>query len=283
MILEKMKNLKNHNSMKLKAVSEYYVKVEQEKDLEEIFKFINDKKLNFHIIGKGSNILFSKDFYKDTLVIDLKGLNKIKFDKEVICEAGVSGKDFLNFCIKNEIEGFEFLAGIPGTVGGFVRMNAGAFGSEISEFVKSIKIFDINQRKINNLAKDNLNFSYRNLENIEDKIILSINFQIRKGSKKAIKEKINNFMQIRKNKQPQGFNFGSVFKNGKDYYAGKLIEDCGLKGFNIGDAVISKKHANFIVNKGNAKGIDVLKLIETIEKKVKDKFGVTLKREVVVI
>ena len=278
-----MKNLENHNSMKLKAVSEYYVKIDKEKDLEDVFKFINDKKLNFHIIGKGSNILFSKDFYKDTLVIDLKGLSKIKLDKEVICEAGVSGKDFLNFCIKNEIEGFEFLAGIPGTVGGFVRMNAGAFGCEISEFVKSIKIFDINERKTNNLTKNDLNFSYRNLKNIKNKIILSINFQIRKGSKKAIKERINNFMQIRKNKQPQGFNFGSVFKNGKDYYAGKLIEDCGLKGFNIGDAVISEKHANFIVNKGNAKGIDVLKLIETVEKKVKDKFGITLKKEVVVI
>jgi UDP-N-acetylmuramate dehydrogenase len=281
MIIERDRSLKMLNTMRIDSKVDYYIKLN---DFKEIFKAVHLAKkhsLRILFLGNGSNILFAKNRYKNMAIIDLKGLNRItETDDKISVEAGVSIGKFLNFCIKNSIKDYEFLSGIPGSIGGAVFMNAGAFGQEIGEFVINLEIYDSDEDKIYTLHKKDLSFSYRSLENFNNKVILKVNLRKNKGDKKEIKDKIQYFLLKRREKQPKGFSLGSVYKNGKDFFAGALIEKAKLKGENIGDAYVSEKHANFIINRGSATGDDVLKLMHKIEKNVFDKFSVKLIREV---
>ncbi len=286
MIIEKNKNLKDLNSMKIDSKTDYYVKINNIKELCDVLKFAREKKLKHFILGNGSNTLFARTFYKNRIIIDMKGMNHILTDKKeniIECDAGVKNKDFINFCIRNEIRGFEFLSGIPGTLGGMVKMNAGAFGEEIGNFVKKITVLNTDTMNINELCKNNLNFEYRKINRIENSVILKIFLEYSKGKKEKIKKLLNKFLKLRRKKQPKGFSLGSVFKNSDSFYAGELIDKAGLKGLSSGDAFISRKHANFILNGNAAKGVDVVKLIQKTEQHVFKNFSVLLQREIEVL
>jgi UDP-N-acetylmuramate dehydrogenase len=283
MKIVKNKNIRNLNTLKVESIFEYYVKPDTIAELKDAILFAKKNRFTTYFIGNGSNTLFSKEFYRKNLLIDLKGFDKLILENDYLyCECGVLGMRLINFCIKNSISGFEFLAGIPGTVGGFIKMNAGSFSTTISDILEKVDILDLNKMNILELNKSQLNFEYRKLTGIDDKLILGGYFKYSHNSIEKIKSEIKRKIKLRREKQPKGFSCGSVFKNSKSYYAGKLIEDAGLKGKNIGDAAVSEKHANFIINRGKAKGRDVLKLIETIENEVKHRFNINLEREVIV-
>jgi len=276
-----MKSLEELNTLKIKSVAKYYICPNNRIELIEALKFAKDKGVKLFILGNGSNLIFSKDFYQDVLFLNTKGLKKILLnDGTLFCEAGVLGKDLINFSIKNGLSGFEFLTGIPGTVGGFVKMNSGAFGKEMKDIVKSVDVIDLYTFNYDQIDAKYILFEYRGALNLKSFIILGAKLSFKCEDPSLIKMRVADIAKSRALKQPLLNNCGSVFKNGKGYFAGKLIEDAGLKGFSIGGASVSKKHANFIINRGDAVGSDVVKLINYIQEKIFTIFKVKLEREV---
>jgi len=283
-IIKENMSMKDLNTFKLETKVKFYAKPNNLGELKNIIKFAKNKNLKIFILGNGSNIIFRKIFYNDLLIIDMKNFNKIHIhEKKLIAQSGVKSSMLLNYCIKNEISGFEFLAGIPGTIGGMIKMNAGAFGNSISEILEEMIVLNIENLNEEILNKQNLDFKYRKVLGLENRIIIKAIFSFKKDERENIKKKIKDFILSRKQRQPSGFSAGSIFKNPENKFAGKLIEECGLKGFTINDAYVSNKHANFIINKGNAKGEDVLKIINVIKKKVLEQTGIELEEEVIIV
>lgn len=279
--------LKNLTTWKIGGEARYVFFPLDNKDIEIALAFAKEKGLSFYIMGNGSNILVGDDFY-DGLVVNLREGFKEKaiikyLDKEVEIYLGAGNltAEIINFSIREELAGLEFIAGIPATLGGLLRMNGGAFNNEIMSFVKSINFYSP-KRAFYSLSKEDLSYGYRSLEIEEETLILGGLFALKKGEERVIKEKVEYYLKERKSKQPLDMpSCGSVFKNPEGNYAGKIIEDLGLKGYQVGGAKISEKHANFIVNTGNASAKDVLTLIEFVKQKAYLKKGIILKEEMV--
>ncbi len=252
-------------------------------EVEKIFLLCEKHKEKILILGKGTNVLIS-DYGFDGVIISTLFLNKIrKQNNFIICECGVSISHLLNFCIKNNLGGIEFLSGIPGTIGGAVISNAGLKKKWIGEKIEWVEVYEGKEKEFKVLKKEELEFSYRN-SNLKNKFVMNICLKLEEKRKEKIIEEIRSFMNERRKKQPLGEkSAGSIFKNPEGYYAGKIIEECGFKGFCIGDACISKKHANFIINKGKAKSSEIYKVMEIIKEKVKEKSGIELIPEIKII
>ncbi|MEA1970734.1 MAG: UDP-N-acetylmuramate dehydrogenase, partial [Thermodesulfobacteriota bacterium] len=198
-------------------------------------------------------------------------------------QAGVSLSGIVELSIRESLAGMEFCAGIPGSVGGGLKMNAGAWGRELKDVVKSVSILDAGA-KIKEIERKDLPFEYRNLDLPEGTIITGADFHLVKGSREEIQGKISDIIAERREKHPLAYrSAGSVFKNPPDCPAGKMIEEAGLKGLRVGDAEISGKHGNFIVNTGNAKAGDVIALIETVQKRILGEKGIFLETELKII
>ena len=206
------------------------------------------------ILGKGSNVAFSDEGYKGTIIKNEIEFIEILDDKKTInVGAGSFLPDVSRFLYKHGLSGGEFLLGIPGTVGGAIKMNAGSYGYEIGNFVESITCFDLDLGKIIEIESKNLNFHYRKTQNLENYIILSAKLIFNAADPKIIKDKMSEMNKLRKKSQPSAiYNAGSVFKNPKGYYAAELIDKAGLKGFEINGVSVSNKHANFFVEIGRA-------------------------------
>ncbi len=248
----------------------------------EILEYLEKENIHSFILGGGSNLLVADEGF-DGVVLTLKefkGMEIVKEkEKEVILKikAGTLVNALISLCLKEGFSGIEFLAGIPATIGGTIKMNAGAFGNTISSFVRTIEIYKNNKLFILK-SEENL-WDYRVFK--EEGAILEVELKLKKMKKERIKEKVKEYIQKRKKNQPfSKKTFGSVFKNPPNDYAGRLIDACGLKGYRIGDAEISEKHANFIVNLGKAKAKEVLKLIKLAQDKVFEKFNIKLEPEV---
>ena len=238
--------------------------------------------VTYRIIGKGSNLLFP-DGHTEGAFIFTEAMRKITVtENTVTADAGASLAALSTVAAENSLEGLEFAKGIPGSVGGGIYMNAGAYGGELSATLISSLAYDTEAKKTVTLSNADHNFSYRHSAYMEKNLVcLSATFALKKGNKAAIEEKMREYAHSRREKQPLELpSAGSYFKRPEGHFAGKLIEDCGLKGLRIGDAAVSEKHAGFIVNLGNATAEDVLALEEKIKKAVKEKYGVTLEREV---
>lgn len=276
-------SLKEFTSFKTGGIAKIVVFPENKEEIEKIFSLCEKHKKKFLILGKGTNVLIS-DYGFEGIVIITSLLDRIKKDNNfLICQAGVKISSLLNFCIKNNLSGIEFLSGIPGTIGGAVITNAGLKKEWIGEKIKWVEVYNPEKNKFERIKKEEIEFSYR-YSNLEKFFIISICLKLEIGEKEKILKKIKEFIDERKNKQPiEKHSAGSVFKNPEGKFAGKLIEDCGLKGFCIGDACISEKHANFIINKENAKSSEIYKLIELSRKKVKEKYGIELEPEIKII
>ncbi len=236
------------------------------------------------IIGHGSNILFSDRGYDGTLVFTCK-LNELKLisDTKIYAGAGAGLSSVSSLALKNSLSGAEFMHGIPGSCGGAVYMNAGAYGGEISSILKYSEHYDISTGKFVMLSNAENKFSYRSsiYQTNKELLITGACFELRRGNADEIKALMAENMQKRREKQPLEYpSAGSAFKRPQNGYAAQMIDECGLKGMSVGGAQVSEKHAGFIINIGGATSDDVLKLMNTVKEKVYEKFGVELEPEI---
>jgi len=246
--------LSEYSTFRIGGIARYLIEVDNAEDLKKVIQKALELNLQFIVIGGGSNILFSSKGYNG-LVIVFKSNNTFSINDNLIeVDASVS----LNYLINklNNYTGLEWAVGIPGTVAGAINGNAGAFGGEMSELIKQVKVLEIKDNQIieKDFSKEDCKFSYRNsiFKNNPNLIIASAILELKKDSEENVKQKIKSNLSKRISKQPKGFSIGSIFKNGEDFSAGELIEKAGLKGLQIGDAKISDEHANFIINLGKA-------------------------------
>ncbi len=258
-----------------------YVTPKDLTDLKQILCYSNKYSIPTHFIGSGSNLLVSDDGIDGIVLSPGKALRKIQFnDCNVFAESGVMLGKLVRGSIKRNLSGLESLIGVPGTLGGALVMNAGAFGGEISNYLKSVNIMNM-EGDIISYNPNDIEFSYRFSSFKNTEFIISANFILKKENAKIIQEKRDNANKGRKTNQPLKYrSAGSVFKNPKNYAAGYLIDQVGLKGTKIGDAEISNHHANFFINHGKASSTDILKLIELAKTKVKEKFNIKLELEI---
>ncbi len=262
--------------------------IENEDQLIQIVRRLKEKKLDFLPVGNMTNIIVRDGGYHGAILL-MKGFNNISYlctperQHYISAQAGAALASVLSRALTEELTGMEFCAGIPGSIGGAVRMNAGAYGREIKDVVETVFLLDTDGKK-KTLRREEISFGYRKSGLPPDEIILAARFRLEKGQAQQIKKRTNEIMQWRQEKHPIEYpNAGSVFKNISGQTAGELIEELGMKGVNCGDAQVSLKHANFIVNRGKAKASDVLELIALIQSKVKKEKGVILEPEVVII
>ncbi len=278
--------LKNLTSFKIGGNADFVINIDNKKQLTEVMDFIKKDELKFCLLGNGSNILASDRGYKG-VIIKLQGdFLKIKIEdsKKNIVKAGAGARlrNLVNFVVDESLAGMECLAGIPGTVGGAIYMNAGAYGGEIKDVIVDVEAFDIEDFSIYKIPVEELQLGYRkSLFQNNRYVILSANLKLNTGDRNKSLSIIEDLMKKRKEKQPVSIpSAGSFFKRPEGYFAGKLIEDSGLKGFHVGDAKVSTLHSGFIVNNGNAEAEDVVKLMKVVQKKVYEREGILLEPEV---
>ena len=298
--------MKKYTTFKVGGPAECLIKISSKKDLKEILKFANENNIQITVLGNGSNVLVQDKGIKGiTLIIKIekieienqaenlnnnKGKNKeensgnnntkvkIKLGAgEKIAKVGIKFS-------KEGLTGFEEISGIPGTIGGAVRMNAGAHGREMKDVIKTVKCLDYygNEKTFTN---EEMNFGYRtSILKTEKYIVTEVEIELDKGNSEEIKEKMDMYKEKRKNSQPLEYpSAGSTFKRGEDFITAKLIDEAGLKGTKVGDAEVSRKHGGFIINKGNATSKDILDLIQYTKNKVYKNYHVKIEEEVEII
>jgi UDP-N-acetylmuramate dehydrogenase len=271
--------LSRFTTFRIGGPADYYLEPKDREDLLKLIRYLKEIKYPYIIIGNGSNILISDEGIRGAAINLEAGFTKIEVNKNrVYAEAGIRLSKLVDVCIEHSLVGIENLAGIPGTLGGAILMNAGAYGGEISDFIKLVEVIDDVEIKF--LKKEECGFAYRK-SNLEGKIILSAEFELPYGDKEKAKERRKELLLKRNQSQPVELpNAGSIFKNPQGDYAARLIEQAGLKGLTIGGAKVSEKHANFIVNFNNASASDVVELMKIIQEKVYEKFGIMLEPEI---
>mgnify|MGYP005762584983 CR=1 FL=1 len=303
--------MKKYTTFKVGGPAECLIKIDNETDLKEILNFANENNIEIHVVGNGSNLLVLDGGIKGIVllmrienikILEEKNSEKTKEIEDIIrrtdqkekvlrankyiieVKSGTKIPKLGQILMNKEISGFEELSGIPGTIGGAVIMNAGAHGKEMKDIVKSVKCLDYSG-KVKEFTKEDMKFEYRNSILKNNKyIVTSVIIELYKGNKEGIQEKMKIYKDYRKEHQPIEYpSAGSTFKRGEDYITAKLIDEAGLKGYNIGDAEVSIKHAGFIINKGNATADDILNLIEHVKKVIYEKFEKKLNLEIQVI
>ncbi len=276
-------DMSRHTSFRVGGIADFFIIVKDLQELIYVLKVAKSLRIKTYIIGNGTNVIVKDTGFRGIIIkLDFKHL-KIEKDKLAV-GAGVPVALLSEFTYRKEIEGYEFLSGIPGTVGGAVKMNAGAYGGEIKDVLIETTILD-EKYNVRRLTNEEQKFSYRNSIFFEKKwIILGSTFKIKKGNIEEIKAKRKEMMESRKEKQPLEYpNAGSIFKRTEDCIPAQLIDKAGLKGYTIGGAQISTKHAGFIVNIGNAKAKDIIQLIKYTKEFIKNEFGKELKEEVIIL
>ena len=274
-------SLKKHTTYGIGGPADLMIFPKSKQDLIKVIEIINENKIQLTILGSGSNVLVSDNGIRGAVISLKNSLKKIEVDDNILyAECGTMLGKIVKHAVKNNLIGLENLNGVPGTLGGALIMNAGAWGGEISENLIHVEVIN-SKSEIQKIQKKDLNFSYRQSSFNKDDILLSAKFNLKKADKDIINENFIEAQSGRKKSQPLNKrSAGSLFKNPKNNSAGKLLDEAGLKGFSIGDAKISEKHANFFINEGNATSKDMLMLIKKAHKEVKDKFNVNLSLEV---
>lgn len=261
-----------------------YIEAETKKQLSSLIKYMNDNKIDYIVLGKGSNVLVN-DNGIDKVVIKLKGeFCEVSMldDTTIYCGAGLSLAGLCKEAESKSLSGLEFAWGIPGSVGGAAFMNAGAYGGEMKDVLYSVTHID-KHGKLGVIKSSDLDLGYRHsIYKVNGFTIIGVTLKLKLDSKNSIRERMDDYMGRRKDKQPLEFpSAGSVFRRPEGNYAGALIEKCGLKGKSVGGAQVSPKHAGFIVNTGSATAEDVKNLVALIQKTVKKETGYSLQREII--
>ena len=277
--------MKKYTTFKVGGPAECLIKIDNEADLKEILNFANENNIEIHVVGNGSNLLVLDGGIKGIIILMRIEDIKISEEKYIIeVKSGTKIAKLGQILANQQIAGFEELSGIPGTIGGAVIMNAGAHGKEMKDIVKSVRCFDYSG-KVKEFTNKEMNFEYRNSILKNNKyIVTSVILELYKGNKQEIQQKMKIYKDYRKEHQPiECPSAGSTFKRGEDYITAKLIDEAGLKGYKVGDAEVSTKHAGFIINKGNATANDILNLIEYVKKVIYEKFRKKLDLEIQII
>lgn len=279
--------MKKHTSFKIGGTADEFVKVTNELELKEAIEYAKQKKLKITIFGNGSNLLVLDKGIRG-LVIKIE-IQTIKIERkeeyaEIIVGSGYKTMALGIKLMNEELSGFEELSGIPGTIGGAIFMNAGAYGKEIKDINLSTRCMDYDGN-IFELSNKEQEFEYRSsVFNKKDYIILETRLRLEYGKKEEIKKKMDEYLSSRKEKQPIEYpSAGSTFKRKEGVITAKLIDECGLKGFQIGGAKVSEKHAGFIINYDNATAKDVIDLIKYVKEKVDEKYGIKIKEEIRIV
>lgn len=275
--------MSKHTSFKTGGNARFFVKAYSVNEIKDVLKIVKENKIPLFILGNGTNLLV-KDEGFDGIVLQIK-LDNIKIEDNIVTvDAGVKNAVFANKVLEKSLTGFEFASGIPGTIGGAIKMNAGAYGNEMKDIVQEVTYIDFDGN-INTISNKQCEFEYRNSIFFKlNCVILQTKLKLEYGNKKEIQNKIKELVIQRKEKQPLEYpNAGSTFKRGTDFITAKIIDECGLKGYSIGGAEVSQKHAGFIINKNNATSKDILDLIKYVQSIVKEKTGKEIKLEIEVI
>lgn len=275
--------LKNHTTFQIGGKCIALIEPKKVEDIIEAIKICRENNLKFFVIGNGSNLLVPDDGYNGVIIKIKSEFSNIQVEGEcLIAHSGAKLSEVYTVAYENSLTGFEFASGIPGTIGGAIFMNAGAYGGEMKDIVESVEVLDLDNYEVKELKNEELDFSYRkSIIQRKNYIVLTIKLKLKKGNKEEIKAVYEDLRERRNSKQPLNFgSAGSTFKRPEGHFASKLIEDAGLKGYHINDAWVSEKHSGFIVNKGNASYKEVIELIEYVQKVVFEKFEVKLETEV---
>jgi UDP-N-acetylmuramate dehydrogenase len=253
-------------------------------ELKKIVQVAHRKCIPFFILGKGTNLVVKDKGFRGWVISLTQGMKKIQMEGDFVeAEAGLPLQRLVQFAVQRGLTGLEPFYGIPGTVGGGLAMNAGAWGAELKDVLFSITLMK-EDGEVTERPRQRLKFSYRSSNLAPSWIILKGCFQLKKGKKEEILEQVKSYSEMRKKAQPLDYpSAGSIFKNPKEGPAGKWIEEAGLKGFRMGQAIISDRHANFIINLGKAKAEEVIHLMEWVERKIYEEKGISLEREVKVV
>jgi UDP-N-acetylmuramate dehydrogenase len=271
--------LSKYTSIRIGGPADYYLEPADKDDAVAIIVFLQQQQFPFMIIGRGSNLLVSDEGIRGAVINLETALSSIRAEHDrIYADSGVSMARFVDFCVQRGCKGVEMLAGIPGTLGGALIMNAGAYGGEISDHLVDVEL--LRNGTVLYLKKEEVGFAYRR-SGLQRDIILGASFRLPQGEKEEIKTIRKELLLKRNRAQPLNYpNAGSMFKNPPGQFAAKLIEEAGLKGARRGDAQVSEKHANFIVNLGAATAQDVIGLIELVRRTVVERFQITLELEV---
>lgn len=275
--------LKNHTTFKIGGNCIALIEPREVSDIVETIKICRENSIKFFVIGNGSNLLVPDEGYNGVIIKLKSEFSTIQVEGEyLIVNSGAKLSEVYTVAYENSLTGFEFASGIPGTIGGAIYMNAGAYGGEMKNIVESVEVLDLDNFELKELKNEELEFSYRkSIIQRKNYIVITIKLKLKKGNKEEINSVYEDLRDRRNSKQPLNFgSAGSTFKRPEGHFASKLIEDAGLKGYHINDAWVSEKHSGFIVNKGNASFKEVMELIEYVQKVVFEKFGVKLETEV---
>ena len=276
--------LARYTSFKIGGAGEYFISATNAEMVAKVFRLTKESNIPLTLLGRGSNILI-KDGGVEGVVLhigsDFSGITLS--NSSIVADAGAFLPRVAQFALEHSLTGFEFAQGIPGSIGGAVMMNAGAYGSEMKNITQWVEVLHDNQ--IVRIPREALGFSYRHSAMMEkDCIILRACFKLENGSQSVIRETMNNLKMLRRTKQPLNFpSAGSFFKRPEGHYAAQLIDEAGLKGFTVGKACVSELHAGFVVNLGGATAHEVLRLMHHVQETVLAKFGVALEPEVRII
>lgn len=274
-----------HTTFRVGGPAEVFVTVENKEQLEKIIKYLNLVERPYFILGNGSNLLVGDKGYRG-VIIRLGGEFNILKTEGTLLTAGASVllSAVAREAMENGLTGMEFASGIPGSIGGGVKMNAGAYDGEMRQIVESVQVM-YKDGSILDLDNETMEFGYRNsvIKN-RPYVVLQVSLRLQPGNREEILARMNELAARRKEKQPLEFaSAGSTFKRPEGYFAGKLIMDSGLRGARIGGAQISEKHCGFVINDGTATAADIAELIQEVSETVKEKFGVTLEPEVILL
>lgn len=274
--------MSKHTTFKVGGIADIFITVDSKEKLLKTLEMLKNEKIT--IIGNGSNLLVTDEGIRGIVLKYTANTCEIN-DTIVKVDSGMTNARFANALLNKELTGYEFAAGIPGTIGGAIVMNAGAYGREMKDVVLETEFLDFETNEIRIFKNEELNFEYRKsiFENKKG-IILSATFKFEHGNKNEIDEKMKEYAQKRRDTQPLDMpSAGSTFKRGNGFITAKLIDEAGLKGYSIGGAEVSTKHAGFIVNKGKATAKDIIDLIKYVQKEIYQKFGEKIEPEIKII
>lgn len=278
-------NMANHTTFKCGGNASLYIAPNSTDELVKVLEVLRNENYPYMVIGNGSNLLVKDSGYDGAIVEVDKKISEIDVrGEEIIVEAGAKLSKVATIAMENDLAGFEFAHGIPGNMGGAVVMNAGAYGGEMKDVLKWVKVVDQNG-EIKTLENEELELGYRTSRVMKEKmIVLEACIKLELGVMGDIAEVMALLMSKRKASQPLEYpSAGSTFKRPEGYFAGKLVQDAGMKGYRVGDAMVSDKHSGFVINCGNATASEVIQVIKDVQAKVKDDFGVDLEPEVRII
>lgn len=274
--------MEKHTTFRIGGPADYFVMPSDVTDVKAVIELCEQEKVPYYVVGNGSNLLVGDKGFRGVIIQIAGNMNQMQADGEVItAQAGCSLAQIAGKALDEELAGFEFAAGIPGTLGGAVRMNAGAYGGEIKDVLESAVVLT-REGKVMELSVNEMEFGYRtSIIERTGWTILGGKIRLHKGKREEIKAVMDDLREKRVSKQPLEYpSAGSTFKRPKGYFAGKLIQDAGLRGFRVGGACVSEKHSGFVINIDHATADDVVSLMEQVDEKVRAQFGVGLEPEV---